>query len=70
MLEDRYQEVLGKADVTAFAAVTPSTLENLKNTALPVSENVVEVIDHTLFQADAQKIQCRDLVADTSRVFG
>ena len=41
-----------------------------KNTALPESEGVVEVTDDTLFQADAQKIQCTDLVEDTSRVFG
>ena len=62
--------MLGKADVTAFAAVSPSMVENLENTALPVSDGVVEVIDYTLIQADAQKNQCRDLVEDTSRVFG
>ena len=29
LLEDRCQEVLGKADVATFAAVTPSMLETL-----------------------------------------
>ena len=55
--------------VAAFAAVTPSALENLQSTVLPESEGVVEIIDHLLFQADAQKILCRDLVEDTARVF-